>query len=1136
MGGKYTDTLKHPGFKPFLWTQFLGALNDNIYKIVVSLVAVDAGLNGSAVSGHLSLVGAIFILPFFLFSGYAGHLADVFSKRTVLVVTKVFEIVVMALGIFALLSQRLDFMLAILFLMALQSTFFSPAKYGIVPEMLPDRDLSRANGLLEMSTFLAIILGTSVGSALLFLWGGRLEWIGIILTAIAAAGTLASLGIPRVPPSGAQKPLSLNPWAEIGSGIKRLRRDRVLWLTVIGISHFWFLGALLQMGMILYGKELMALEDIWIGILGAFLAIGIGLGSVLAGRLSGDKVELGLVPLGSIGIAIFSVVLSSLSRSYIQVAAALLLLGLSGGLFIVPLNALLQQRSGREEKGQLIATNNFLNTVGVLLASGVLWLLRDLLGLLPDRILLALGLFTFGATAYVLAILPEASIRFSLWMLTHTIYKIRIVGQEHVPSRGPALLISNHISYVDALLIAACVQRFVRFMMYRPHFETWVLNWLFRLMKVIPVSSRSRRDIVEGIQRAREELSQGHVVCIFAEGAVSRTGNLLPFKRGAERIVEGMDVPVVPVYLDNLWGSIFSFREGRFFWKWPRRIPYPVTVSFGQPLPATITAHEARQAIMELGSDVASERMGSAGSLPRRFIKSARRNWFAFCMADSSGNELSYGRTLVAALLLARRLRKNSPGESMVGIMLPASVPGALANIAALLSGKIPVNLNFTSGRQAIASATDQCGIRTIVTSRAFLAKAKLDAPAAAVFIEEIIKEITPLRRFLTALYAALLPARLIELLCAGSRHRPDSLATIIFSSGSTGTPKGVMLSHRNITSNIDAIAQIFWVTKKDRIAGVLPFFHAFGLTGTLWFPLLCGLGVVYHPSPMDAAAIGDLVSKHKATILISTPTFYGAYLRRCTREEFSSLRYAIAGGEKLRESTARAFKEKYGIDLLEGYGCTEMAPVVSVNIPDFQDGDMRQTGFKPGTVGHPIPGVAVKVVDPETWKTLAPGEQGLLLVKGPNRMIGYLGQPEKTREVFRDGWYVTGDIASVDEDGFIHITDRLSRFSKIAGEMVPHVKVEEAIRQILGDDACVVLGIPDEQKGERLVALYAHNRITAEELWEKLNQTDLPKLWIPKPENLLRVEAIPLLATGKVDLKGARAIALEKTATLLRA
>ena len=543
----------------------------------------------------------------------------------------------------------------------------------------------------------------------------------------------------------------------------------------------------------------------------------------------------------------------------------------------------------------------------------------------------------------------------------------------------------------------------------------------------------------------------------------------------------------------------------------------------------SLLAQEVRNAILELENRALSLRPGSLGLLHTRFIRVAKRHWFSFCMADTTGTELSYGKTLVGSLLLSRCIASRCAGESMVGVLLPASVAGALTNIAILLAGKVPVNLNFTAGREAMESAIADCGLKTLITSRVFLSRANLEKRAGMVFVEDLRKEIG---RFETV--SAFLRALLVPSACLVHRYRrqnPNDLATVIFSSGSTGTPKGVMLSHHNILTNVEGIGQVIQFTSGDRMMGILPFFHSFGFTGTLWLPLLAGFGVVYHPNPTDAKTIGETVQKYRAKLLISTPTFYGGYIRRCTKEEFATLRYVIAGAEKLREQIAAGFQEKFGVPILEGYGCTELAPVVSVNTPNVVFGKETQIGNKPGTVGHPIPGVSVKIVHPDTFEPLACGEEGLLLVKGPNVMLGYLNQPGLTKDAIRDGWYVTGDIAAVDEDGFIRITDRLSRFSKIGGEMVPHVRVEEVINSILGSASSVVTSVPDSHRGEKLIALYCQNGITKEELWQRLNDSDLPKLWIPKRENLHQIDSIPVLGSGKADLNQIKALALEKVA-----
>ncbi len=1109
--GRFSDLLKNRGFRAFLWTQFLGAFNDQVYQTIVAIYALY--VHGGA---YVPLVPAVFNLPFFFCSGYSGHLSDRVSKRSVLIGVKVFEIFAMAVGLGALVAGRFEGMLLVVFLMGLHSTIFSPAKYGIVPEILRDEDLSRGNALLEMSTFLAIVLGILTGTFLYAAWAHAAWRMGLATLAIAVAGFLVSRGITRVPAARAPRRFRLNPFAEIGTSTKRLIQDRPLWLAVLGVSYFWFVAVLLRNGLEYFGAESLKAGTNGIGVLWMCLAIGIGAGNMLAGRWSGDKVELGLVPLGSGLMGVFGVALYAARGSFTFSAVVVTLLAVASGLFVVPLFAFIQQRSGGQEKGRVVAANNFYQTIGMLIASATILLLHGKLHVGAAAILLGFGVATLLVTQYILTIVPEYFVRFVMWLVTHSVFRIRVEGRENVPFRGPALLVANHMSHVDGVLIGASVQRFIRFMMWQPYCEARALKGFFRLAKAIPVSNRSRREMLESIHAARRALAGGDAVCIFAEGAVSRTGNMLPFKRGMEKIVEGLDVPVIPVHLDRLWGSIFSFERGKFFWKWPKRIPYPVTVSFGAPMPPSSTANQVRLAIQELASDAWERRKTASDLLDRRLIRNARRNWGRFAMADSTGRELTYGRLLAGGLMVADWIRARTGGDEMVGVLLPSSVAGALVNIGITLAGRVPVNLNFTAGRAAMTSAVEQCRIRVIVTSKVFRAKANIPEMPGMVFVEDVLGHAGKWARLRALLSARLAPARFLT---RGGRT-PDSAAAVIFSSGSTGVPKGIVLSHYNVLSNIEAIAQLFWIGGRDRIVGALPFFHAFGFTVTLWFPLAAGCGAVYHPNPTDAEAIGRLISKYRATLLLATPTFCSTYARKCSREEFSSLRFALVGAERLREPVRAAFREKFGIELLEGYGCTEMSPVVAVNAPDFKDGQEAQTGHKPGTVGHPLPGVAARIVEPATFEPLPPNQEGLLLVKGPNRMTRYLNDPQRTAAVFHDGWYITGDIALIDEEGFIRIGGRLSRFSKIGGEMVPHIRIEEAISGILGEFPCAVTAIADDHRGERLAALYACPAIGPAELWRRLSETDLPRLWLPKRENLYQVAELPMLGTGKLDLR----------------
>ena len=1127
----YWRLIRDPGFSWMLASQFLGALNDNIYRWSITFFALDlARQPGAAWDADVlvATIGAALMAPYLIFSNYAGQLADQYSKRSVLIATKSLEIVAMTAALGAFYVGNITAMIVVLFFMGAQSALYSPAKYGSLPELLPDKDLSRGNALVEMSTFLAIIIGGVVGGSIYEAFHDNLPMIGVIVLAISVIGTLCSFGIGRTPPGRKHRKFSWNPVGDVALGLRELYANRRLWLTVLGISYFWFVGALVQQLIPLLGDEVLKTEPTETQLLGAVIAIGIAIGSLAAGRLSGHKVELGLVPIGAVGMGLGSFVLAGVEQSYAAAAICLAILGFFGGMYSVPLNAMLQQKADEAKRGRFIAANNVMNTLGILLASGFLAVSGGLLDLSPSVNVALAGVTALAVIAYLLILLPDFLIRFCLWMLTHSIYRIRIVGPENVPLNGPALLVANHLSFIDGLLVGSCVQRFVRFMVYAPFFKMPLLGKLFTLMRAIPTGGGGAKGALGAIKRAREELAAGHVVCIFAEGAISRTGNMLPFKRGFEKIIEDLDVPVIPVHLDQVWGSIFSFKEGRFFWKWPARFFYPVTITFGKPLPGTARAWDVRQKLLEMGGDAFRHRRKNGDLVHRRFVAQAKRSWRRFAMTDSLGQTVTFGKALTGAFLLGRKLDQALPPKNRnVGVLLPASVGAALVNMGLLLAGKVPVNLNFTIGPEAMQAAIDKAGITHIVAARPFLAKAKLDERPGMLFVEDFLKGIGKGERAFWYLALRLLPAPWIERLAGGGNRTPDDLCTIMFSSGSTGTPKGVMLSHHNIMSNLEAIAQILWIQPDDRMMGVLPFFHSFGFTGTLCVPLVCGIGAIYHPNPLDAKTIGKLAREHRATMLISTPTFCQSYYRTCPPEDFKTLRHVVVGAERLRPDFAAQFKEKFGLDMLEGYGATEMGPVVSVNVPNIVHQGEQQVGHKPGTVGHPLPGVAAKVVDPETGEDLREGQEGLLLLKGPGRMIGYLADDKATAAALRDGWYVTGDIAIVDEDGFIKITDRLSRFSKIGGEMVPHLKVEEAMLRIPGVEAACVTAVPDPQRGERLVGFYVANEAMAPQLvWQALSESDLPKIFIPKATDLRRIETLPVLGTGKIDLRAVKALA----------
>ncbi|MCA9393422.1 MAG: MFS transporter [Candidatus Omnitrophica bacterium] len=1111
------------GFVALIVTQFLGALNDNAFRFVIAAIITDTLVAGESGTGYLSLSIAVFILPFLLFSTFAGYLADRYSKRDVIIVTKVLELIIMALGLWALVVGNIWVILLTVFVMGAQSALFGPSKYGIIPEMLPKEKLSYGNGIIQMWTYAAILIGQSLSGFIMMWTQPDYYRSAFIFMGIALLGVVTSVSVPRVAAANPQRSYHPHFLKEIVHNLRWIHQDRALFMSIVGLAYFGFLSGLFQPNVLLYARKVMEINHVLMGILIGSLTCGIGLGCWLAGRVSLDKVELGLVPLGAVGVSFFSVMLGFVHGSWWLALATMFLLGLSSGFYMIPLTTMIQTIGARDRLGQILATNSFLSFTGILIGSFVLYLLRDGFGLNAAQIFVVSGGLTVVAAVYIIRLLPYSFIRFLVWMLAHTVYRIRVVGREHVPQEGGGLIVGNHVSYVDAVLLVVTMQRPIRFMVYREIYEVKWLKPLLQVAKAIPISyDDGPKAMLASLAAATQAIRDGELVCIFPEGRLTRTGNMLRFNRGLERVVSDTECPIIPVHLDRIWGSIFSFERGKYFFKWPKLLPYPVTITFGEAMPTESSTYAVRNRVRELGAESFKYRFDRRLTLPENFWHEARRGPQRFCLADGMGRRMTFGEVLVAAIVLSRRLRGRLDGQERIGVLLPPSAGGVLANVALAILNKVPVNLNYTTSAQALASIQQQCDMRTVIASRKFLDKVNISLQGEMLDMEAFLKDVTWREKCNAIVRGFVWPSALSYRLVFGSRRQKsiEQLATIMFTSGSTGEPKGVMLTHANIMSNLEGLYQIFHVDKNDRLLGILPFFHSFGFTGTLWFPLITGAGAVYHHNPLDAKMVGKLVQEHRATILMATPTFLNTYTRRCTAEQFNSLRLVVVGAEKLKSQVAEAFEEKFGILPMEGYGCTELSPIVALNLPDYTGPGGTQKAQKRGKIGLPLPGIAVRIVHPESGEPLEINQDGLMLVKGPNVMQGYLKRDELTREVINDGWYSTGDIANMDEDGFLMITDRLSRFSKIGGEMVPHIKVEEFIHRAVNADGamCVVTSVPDDRKGERLAVIYQGD-YNPGDIVSLLKESGLPNLWIPDASMFHRVEALPLLGTGKIDL-----------------
>jgi len=1146
-------------FAALLTSQFLGAFNDNAFKQLVLLLTASAvtaeavpwvaesGLAIDAAGAHRQgLVAFLFALPFVLLCTTTGALADKLSKSRIIKAANLIEVLVMGVALFALFRESYALLLATVFLMGAQSALFGPSKYGSIRELVPAADMSRANALIQTTTTLAILLGVGLAGALAQRYSDQLWVPGTAFVAFAVLGWLASLPIERLAPRQPERRIRANVLREAREQWRAVRGDGLLVAAVFGSAYYYLIGALLLLVVNEYGLFALGLDKQATSFLMAPVVVGIALGAVFAGRISGDRIEGGLVPLGVVGMAapLLALGLGPESERFAQ--WMLFGLGVASGAGSLPIRTLVQVLPKDERRGAVLGFSQTMDFIGILLAGPVFGLFQWA-GLGGRGMMTAVGVMLLAALVPTFRFAGHHALRLVLWVFVHTVYRLRIRGQGHLPRAGGAVLVANHVSFVDALLVAAATRRSVRFLMYRPFFDLPALGWFARRMGAIPVAAGDSAEEREAaLSRAAEAAREGELVCIFAEGGITRTGHLMPFATGMETIARRAGVPVVPVALDRLWGSMFSFSGGRPFRKLPRSIPHRVDLAFGAPLPTDVTAFQTRQRIQELIADLRTERQGRRGSLGWRFVRQAKAFAGLPAIVDGTGTELTYRKLLVGAVCMREALRPRLGQGRRVAVLLPPGAGGALANIALALDDRTSVNLNYTLENQDLTAMCAVAEVDVVITARRFLKALERPSPLPeerTVYLEDLRGAITGGMKLRALLATYFLPgARLADRWAPRGEDASQRTATIIFSSGSTGTPKGVMLSHSNILSNAQSVLQVVAPGPGDAVLGILPFFHSFGYTVTLWTTLLSGARAVYHANPLEAKVIGELCEKHRVTITIGTPTFYQAYLRRCTPEQFQHVRLAMSGAQKLGQGLADAWRQRFGSELMEGYGCTELSPVVSANLPSPPETPARHRLHEPGTIGRPVPGVAVRIVDPDTRAERLDGEPGLIEVKGPNVMQGYLGLPEKTAEVLRDGWYSTGDIGVLDRRGFLRITDRLSRFSKIGGEMVPHGRIEEALQELafqragLTADAelepdgevpeVAVAAVEHATRGEELVVLYTHLPFPATELADALARTELPRLFLPKPANYFAVPEIPKLGTGKMDLRGLRALA----------
>ena len=1200
-------SLWNRGFIALLITQFTVAFNDNVFRWLLVFIGI-AYAKTISEADSIRFLGAVFlVVPFLVWASIAGYVTDRFSRRQTVIWCKAIELVLLAAGVGVIclgptvadsngMPVKIYLLLGILFLLGSQSAFFSPSKYGLIPDLVPATSISAANGVIVMLTMLAIVSGTVVGGYV-FDWttvshfvtndsgireyipcndaipGGQHVWITIlVLIGVAAIGLLSSFFIPTMNAVDPNVKFPKNPFVQTCKDLAALFSHRALFWVAIASAFFWGLAALAQNNIAKYGTEFLMVPPQDVTPLVAILTIGIGIGAVCCGYLSGKRIELGLVPIGAFFMGLFILILgftpghaaevgrgtgSPLDPPYLFGAIVMLLVGLGAGLYDVPLAAYIQKNSPKAQRGRMIAAYNFCTFSAMLIFTGFGLLGAIVFGQLGGQpslmIWIATGLFTLAFCAVLVYFYAAPLMIFFFRTLCRVVYRPKFIGMENIPAEGSALIVCNHMSLLDGFLLYFACPRNIRYIAYEAMIPK-MFECCVRETNLIKIKPGSPKDVIRAIREAREALKNGEIVGIFAEGGITRTGQLQPFEPGFMSILKGAeDTPVIPAYIGGLYGSMFSYKYGEKIIFRPRRLLTDVIVSFGKPVYKPKCPMQIRQAVAELGVDTMREHNTKKLPVPgRSLIRVTRKRGLKLMYADSTGLELNGYKFLTATYvfrkLLNRHILKPRSEEPNVGLLVPMSVGGSLLNAALTLDHRVPIFLNFTFNQETLDYCIKQGEIKHVLTSRKVLDRLLERFPdfklnTEIICTEDLLKKATLLDKISCLATAVLLPNWLAErLLGLHKKEVHDELSTIIYSSGSTGRPKGIMLTNDNIAEMGRSFIDAMRLHDKDVIIGMLPFFHVFGLMGNFWIPIFCGGAGAFHFSPLEPKKVGEMARKYKGTFFPSTPTFLHGFLKRCPKEDFAEVHTVMCGAEKFPVDLMDAWEQKFGHRPGEGYGATELSPLPATNTPDSRRPDNYYLYRKDGSIGRAAPNIAVKIVDLDTGADLPPNEIGMIVVKGPTVMKGYYKQPELTAEVIKDGWYTTGDVGKVDEDGFIWITGRQTRISKIGGEMVPHILIEEEITKILSEEKCpdspdsdtgggpqvAITALPHPTRGEQIIVLYRDSPLTPAEMIEKMVAIGLPRIWIPHIDGFIKVDSIPILGTGKLDLAAVKRLAVK--------
>jgi acyl-[acyl-carrier-protein]-phospholipid O-acyltransferase / long-chain-fatty-acid--[acyl-carrier-protein] ligase len=1105
-------------FAPLFFCQFFAAFGDNFLKTALSFVVLAqiAGANSAAL---ITLAGAVYIAPFFFLSGLGGELADRYDKAFIAQRIKLTEMGAAALAVIGFAFHSVILLFVALFLFGTLATLFGPIKYGILPDHLKRGELPAGNALIEAGTFLAILLGTIFAGIAANSTSNPIHFVWLMLLT-ALSSWVSSL---LIPPTGEGAPnlaINRNILVSTWDLIKELRLDPRLWWGAIVVSWFWLVGALVLSLLLPLVHVNLEGTDAVITVFLTVFSVAVAVGSGLAAWLAAGRIVILPTLFGAVLIGVFSLDLAWMAHTFtaavapmgigayfaaphsIRIVVDLAGLAIGGGLFVVPTFAAVQAWAGADHRARVVAGVNVLNAAFMVVGAVIQGVLQAL-GLGVPILFVMIGVANLLVAIAIGRTMPASWLIDFLSIVFRAFYHLEVRGFENIAKAGDnAIIALNHVSFLDPPLATSLLPKHPVFAIDVAMSRNWWIQPFLkfaRTMALDPLKPFSLRAIINAVK-------DGNMLVIFPEGRITVTGSLMKIYDGAAMIADRSEAMVVPVHIDGPEATIFSRLKRsqvrrRWFPKITVNVLEPVKLKINEELKGRRRRQAAGAALYEIMSNLMFRSTPTDRTVVADLIAAAKAHgpgWLA--IEDPVSGRLTYKRLLQAVAILGAKLMPLALEGRSLGVMLPTSNGAVVTLLAVMSAGRVPAMINFTAGVANILAACRAAEIDTILTSRTFVEKGRLENLVAhlekvvrIVYLEDIRATVTTLDK-LRALRTWKKPL---------VARKPDDWAVILFTSGTEGLPKGVVLSHRNLLTNVAQCAARIDFGREDRLFNALPIFHSFGFTGGVVLPLISGVPIYLYPSPLHYRTVPELVYWKCATVLFGTDTFLNGYARMANPYDFRSLRYVLAGAEPVRESTRQAYLEKFGLRILEGYGVTETSPVLALNTPMFN---------KFGSVGRLLPGMTAKLEPVEGVE-----DGGRLYVRGPNVMLGYLRADHPgVLEAPPDGWHDTGDIVSIDAQGFIAIKGRAKRFAKVGGEMVSLAAVEMLAADLWPNNVSAVAAVPDARKGERLILVTDKHGATRGDFQAYARSMHASELMLPS--EVIVLDKLPLLGSGKVD------------------